>query len=212
MQLASILSISCNIQHLAQRPSQHKLQWSNLRKRTFHHLQLASSANQAIDPHDNIIKQMKARAAWKLNKSEPKVHCVACNPKTSLRQSEDKKRTFWITKRKRNASRITWREKPLWQESELRMQRKQLSSSRKILEVLKAGDWHPGSPDKPLKRCWMLLETVWAILQVRTMRRMEKMMKIQSRASRAKMMNPAGWWAQSRKRYSTTWRDFSRTR
>ena len=40
-----------------------------------------------------------------------------------------------------------WREKPLWQESELRTQRQHLPCSRKIWEVLKEEDWHPGSPE-----------------------------------------------------------------
>jgi len=100
---------------------------------------------------------MNAREAWKLNESEPLVHCVDCNPNRSLRQREDKKRNFWIPKRKRNGLRITQREKPLWQGSELRMQRQQLSRSRKIWEVLKAGDWHPESSDKvsgDVRCCW----------------------------------------------------------
>jgi len=183
-----------------------------LQKRTFHHLQLANTANWPTHPHYDIIKWMQARSASKPNKSEPYVHWVTWNPKRSLRQREDKKRTFWLTKRRRNGSRITWREKPLWQETELRTQRQQISRSRKIWEVLKAWDWHPGSPDKQLTRGWMLLETVWAILHVPTMRRMGKMTKIQSRARWAKMMNPAGWWAQSRKPYSSLWSDFGRSR
>jgi len=57
-------------------------------------------------------------------------------------------------------------------------------------------------------------ETVWVILQVPTMGRMGnmRMIKRQTRASRAKMMNPAGWRAQSPKQYSRTWGGFSRSR
>jgi len=58
----------------------------------------------------------------------------------------------------------------------------------------------------------MLSETVWAILQVRTKRTMGNLIKIQCWASWAKMMNPAGWWAQPRKRCSNSWRDFDRSR
>jgi len=65
-----------------------------------------------------------------------------------------------------------------------------------------------------LMRWWLLLDTVWVILQVPTIGRMGKMrmMERQSRASRAKMTNQAGWWAQSSKRCSSVWRGFVRSR
>jgi len=106
------------------------------------------------------------------------------------------------------------REKPLWQESKLQTQRQRLNKSRIIWRMLKSGDWRPESPKRCLRRCWSLLETVWVILQVPTMGRMGKtrMIKRLSRASWAMMMNPAGWWAQSPKRYSSAWRAFGRSR
>jgi len=58
-------------------------------------------------------------------------------------------------------------------------------------------------------------EAVWAILQIPIMRMMRKtlsMKKIPRFACCAKMMNLAGWWAHSPKRYSTTWRVFGRSR
>jgi len=81
------------MQHLTQQQSQGKLQWSMLRKRTFRHFQRANMANQQSAPHNDIIKQMKARAAWKQRECEPLGHCAACDPKRSLQPSNDEKRT-----------------------------------------------------------------------------------------------------------------------
>jgi len=108
-----------------------------------------------------------------------------------------------------------WIERPLEQEIELKTLRQQLCKSQKIWATLKKNDRQPENLKKHLRRCWMLSETVWAILQVLMMRRMGKtrmMKRTQSLASWAKIMNLAGWWAQSPKRYSTTWRVFGRTR
>jgi len=84
MQLASILSISCNIQHLAQWHGPHKLQCSMLRKRTFHHFAQANPANRQRVRHDDVIKWMKARVVWCQKVCEPLGHCIACDPKSSL--------------------------------------------------------------------------------------------------------------------------------
>jgi len=116
--------------------------------------------------------------------------------------------------RKTNVLRIMLREKPLGQESELKTQRQRFSMSRKIWSMLKSRDWQTESSKRHLMRWWLLSETVWVILKVLMMGRMGtmRMMKRQSRASWAKMTNPAGWWAQSPKRYSSTLRGFGRSR
>jgi len=109
---------------------------------------------------------------------------------------------------------IMLREKPVWQESELKMQRQRLIRSRKKWQMLKTQDWQQESPKKCFCSWWLLLETVWAILQVPTLRMMGKMriMKLQRWVSCAKMTNLAGWWAQYWICYSSTWRDFGRSR
>jgi len=109
-----------------------------------------------------------------------------------------------------------WIERPQWQDSEFKTQRKRLCKSRNISGMLKTHDQQPQSLKHHFGRCWMISETVWAILHVPKMRRIGKtrmMMKmIQTLASWAKMMNLAGCWAQSPKRYSTAWRAFGRCR
>jgi len=209
-------SIPCNIQHLAQQQGQHKIQWSMHRKRTFRQFRRLNTANCQSYPHDDIIKRIKARVAWGQKGSEHWHHCIAYDPKRNIRQRKDGKRTLCATKTKRNQSRSMWIERPQWQECEFKSQRQQLCNSRMIWEMLKRHDRQLHSLKQHLARCWMLSETVWAILQVPTMRRMGKtrmiMKKIQSLASWVKMINLAGWWAQSQKRYSTTCRAFGRSR
>jgi len=106
--------------------------------------------------------------------------------------------------RQSNGSRIMLREELLGQESELKMQRKQLSRSRKLWGRLKMRDWRPHSPSRRYRTWRLLSETVWVILQVPKMGRMGimRIMQSQSRASWAMMMNRAGWWARSQERYS----------
>jgi len=117
-------------------------------------------------------------------------------------------------KRKSNGLRIMFRERPLGQESGSKTQRQRFSKSKTIWSMLKSLDWRTESPKQRFRRCWLLSETVWVILQVLMMGRMGKMrtMKRLSRASWAKMTNPAGWWAQSPKQYSSGWRGFGRSR
>jgi len=214
-ELASMWSISCNIQHLTQQQGQHKTQWSMLRKGTFRHLCWANTANQKISPHVDIIKWMKATAARRQKGSDHWEHCPASDPKWSFPRWKDRKRTFQAMKRKRGGSRSMWREKPLWQESEFEMQRQWLCKSGKICVLLKTQERQPESPKKRSKSCWMVSETLWVMLDVPTMSTMGNMRKImkkiQSAASRV-MMNLAGWWAQSPKQYSTAWRVFGRSR
>jgi len=83
-QLASILSMFGNIQHLAQQQSQCKPQWSMLRKKTYHHFRQAIMANRHSCPPNDVIKRMKARAAWKQTESEPMGHCATCDANRSL--------------------------------------------------------------------------------------------------------------------------------
>jgi len=209
-------SISCNTQRLAQQQGQHTTQWSMLRKRTFHHFQSANRVNWQSSPHFDVNMRMNAREDWRQKGSERWVHCAAYNLNRSVQWRKDRKRTFYTIKRKRTGSRNMWREKPLWQEYEFQTPRQRLCMSWKIWLVRKARGRQPESPKERLKTCWMLLETLWAILQGPTMFRMGKtrkmMKKIQSLASWVVKMNLAGWWAQSPKQYSTAWRVFSRSR
>jgi len=106
MQLASILSISCNTQHLAYLQSQHKLQWSMLWKRTFGNFRRAHRANRQSCPHDDVIMRMKARVASKQKESEPLGHCAAGNQKEACGWE-------WT----RNALLNQWREREINQRS-----------------------------------------------------------------------------------------------
>jgi len=93
-----------------------------------------------------------------------------------------------------------WKERPLCQESKLKMPRQQWNRSRMILERLNRRDWQPLTLKHYFRRCWMPSEIVWEIIQVPTMGRMGRtrmmMEKILRGASLAKMTNPAGWTAQ----------------
>jgi len=93
MQLASILSISCNIQHIGKQQSHRKLQWSTLWKTTFRHFQQANMANPQPSPHNNVIKRRMARVAWKPKESELLRHCAACDIKRSLQLRHNEKCT-----------------------------------------------------------------------------------------------------------------------
>ena len=167
-------------------------------KRTFRQLRWAKMANQPSDPHDDISKQMNPTAAWMQKLTKHWEHCAAYNLRRTLWRRKDEQRTIYATKRKCNGSRIMCRERPLWQGCELKMCRQQLCKSRKMWEMLKRRDQQPESLKKYIGRCWLLLETVWGSLRVPMMERMRKMRKrmnqIESSASWAKMMIPAGWW------------------
>jgi len=207
MQLASMWSISCNIQHLAHQQGKHKIQWWMLRKRTFRHFRRAHEANRRRYPHYNIITQIKARVAWRQKGPELWQNCADYNLHRSFWQSNDGKRSIYAMNNKRNGSRIMWIERPQWQESEFKTQRQQVCKCWNIWEMLKRYDGQPQNLKEHLRRCRMLSETVWAIFQVPKMRRIGKtrliMKMIQSLAGWAKMINLAGWWAQSPKQYST---------
>jgi len=64
MQLASLWSISCNTKHLVHQQSQHKIQCLIFRKYIARHYQQANTANQQWFPHDDVIKQIRVKAAW----------------------------------------------------------------------------------------------------------------------------------------------------
>ena len=93
MQLASSLSISCNIEHLTQQQSRHKVQRWILRKRTFQHFQRENMANLQSGPHNDVIKRMKASADCKQYQSDFFGHCAACDPKRSLQLRNNEKWT-----------------------------------------------------------------------------------------------------------------------
>jgi len=60
---------------------------------TFRHFGWAKMANRQNALPNNVIKQMKARAAWKQKKFEPVGHYVASEQKKSLRPRNDEKHT-----------------------------------------------------------------------------------------------------------------------
>jgi len=150
--LASMWSISCNIQHLAQQQGQHKIQLSMLQKRTFCHIQRANTANQPSNPHDDAIKQMTANTALRQKGFEHWEHWAGYNPKGSVPWRKVGKGTFYAKKRENNGWRIMWMERPLWQESKIKTQRHRLSKSRKIWEMLKRHDRQPESMKYHLRR------------------------------------------------------------
>jgi len=125
-QLASMWSISCNIQHLAQQQSQLKIQCSMFRKWAFHPFQQGNTANRWSDPHHNVIKLMKATAAWRQEWSQPSEHCTAYDLTRSLQHWNGAIHPFWATKTKRNGWRIVCIERPLWQGREFKTQSQRL--------------------------------------------------------------------------------------
>ena len=184
-----------------------------LQKRTFRRFWQADTGNRQSSLPNHIIKWMWAKAACRQSEFNPLGHYVPWDPKRSLRQRNDEKHTSWAMKRKRNGLRIMLREKPLGQESELKMQRQWFSKSSKTWNMLKSREWWTECSKRLSRRWWLLSETVWVILQLLMMGRMGKMRrKRQSRESWAKMMTQAGWCAKSRKRYSSAWRGFGRSR
>ena len=98
MQHTSMWSISSNIEQLVQQQSQLRIQWSMLRKGTFHHDRQANTANRYSVQHDDVITQIKAQAACKRTGAEPLEHWAACDPKRSLRQGNYEKLTSQTTK------------------------------------------------------------------------------------------------------------------
>jgi len=125
-QHASMWSILRDIQHLAQQQGQHMIQWSMVQKWTFLHFQQAHMANRQRSPDIDVNMRIKARAAGRQTGSTCWGYCATCDPKWNFRRRRDKKHTFLAMTRKRNGSRIMWREIPLWQESEFKTQRQWL--------------------------------------------------------------------------------------
>jgi hypothetical protein len=110
-----------------------------LQKRTFRHFRQANMSNRPSTPPNNIIQRTRIRAVWRRRESEPLVHCAACNTKRSLQQRNYEKRTFQTMETKLNESRIMLRERPLGQESQLKMQRQRFRRSRKIMLEMVVG-------------------------------------------------------------------------
>jgi hypothetical protein len=90
-------------------------------------------------------------------------HYIASNPKRSLWLRNDVKCTSCAMKKKRNRLSIILRERLVGQESELKTQRQQSGSRRKILRQLKTRDWWPECPKQSFTQCWLLSPRVWAI-------------------------------------------------
>jgi hypothetical protein len=83
-QLASMWSISCNIQHLTQQQGQHKIWCSMLQKRTFHHLLQPNTAYWQSNLHDDVIQSEKATVVARQKWSERSEHCTAYDPKEAF--------------------------------------------------------------------------------------------------------------------------------
>jgi hypothetical protein len=50
--------------------------------------------------HNDVINQMKASATWMQTESQPLGHCAACDHTRSLRQRNNKKRSYWSNEEK----------------------------------------------------------------------------------------------------------------
>jgi len=106
------------------------------------------------------------------------------------------------------------REKPLWKDSQLKTQWQRLSRSRKIFwkaENEGLPTWEPKNTYQEMFNNIGVSLSDFASsnndedIQMR-------MMQIQCWASWTKMINSAGWWAQSPKWYSSAWTGFGRSR
>jgi len=114
-QLTSMWSITHNIQHLAPQQSQHKTQGSMLWTRGFFHFPQADTVNCLTAPHDDVLKPVKARAAWEQIAAEPGEHGARYDPKCSLWRREAYKCSVQAILRKRHGSRMIWIERLQWQ-------------------------------------------------------------------------------------------------
>jgi len=103
-QLAFILSICCNIQHLTQQRSQSKLQWSKLPHNTFRHIWRADTANWQCGLPNNVIKRKKARADWRQKESEPLGYCIG---------QHEMQNEACVGETTRNASLNQWRDREI---------------------------------------------------------------------------------------------------
>jgi hypothetical protein len=136
-QLPSILSISCNIQHLAQQQSQRKLQWSILQKDV-----MATSSGQ-IRQIEKAVNPMTSSNKWRherfQGRKSPSAQGITPlkNQKEACSGETTRNALLKQFKRKRNGLRMMLREQPLRQERELMTRRQRFSNSRKIWRVLK---------------------------------------------------------------------------
>ena len=147
-QFASMWFIFCMLQHLAQR-GQHTIHWSTLQKRRFLNVPLANMATRQWHPHIDVIKQKKASAACREKGSDHWEHRPACDLKRTSRRRKDRKQTLYIMQRNRNGSRILWRERPLWQESQFRTKTHWLCNIWLVLAMVPFSDCFDYSGSKP---------------------------------------------------------------
>jgi hypothetical protein len=82
----ALLHIVHNLQHPTSRPTTKSMQTTmiNSLKQSICHFRRINMANQQTGPPNNIIKRMKATAAWKQKESEPLGYCAACDPNRSF--------------------------------------------------------------------------------------------------------------------------------
>jgi len=79
---------------------------------------------------------------------------VGCNKKLLVEQREQTQ--CLSNQEKRNGLRIMWKERQLWQESELKSQSQGLCKSRKSKDILKRWDRQPETQTNHLRRCLVL--------------------------------------------------------
>lgn len=93
-QLASVLSISCKIQHLTQQHGQQKIQLSKLQKQTSCEFWRVNIANKYSSFHFDVTKQAKVRATFRQTRFEYWEHCAGYNRKRTVWQRNDGKCTI----------------------------------------------------------------------------------------------------------------------
>jgi len=141
IQLGSMWSILCNIQHLPQQQSQQMIQCSLVRNRIFCHCRQPNTATWESYPNGNKVKRIMIQLDSTQETSEPWEHCAAYNLKRSFWQRIEPRHTCDATKKKSKESRIISKEGQLWQESQFKKQRQRLCKSRKLWDMLKRRDW-----------------------------------------------------------------------
>jgi len=215
-QLASMWSISCNIQHLTHQQGLHKIQLLMLWKRMFHQFQWALSANYPSNSHQDIIKRMKATVSWRQKGSERSEHCSFYHPKLSCWWGNCKKSPFSSTQRMKNRSRMMWIERQLGPERKFKMLRQQLLKTQDNMrnaEKTRSITRKPGKTfEEILAAIGNRLSDVASSDKEENCGNEEANEEDIELGKQSKVTNLARWWAQSSKWYSTTSRVVSRSR
>jgi hypothetical protein len=142
-QLGSVWSISCNIKHFAQQQGQHMIQWSMLRKITYHHTQRANLAKWRSIPYNDVVRGTNVTVAcWQIW-SKHWDHCAAHDWIESLWHTQARKCSTYAMNREANGLRIIWSKTAHWQESGFKTPRQRRFSSRVNWEMLERENREP---------------------------------------------------------------------